>query len=140
MITKEIAVALHHGKTLYHVSMKNADKSALRVRVNGNCQTWKTRPAEFKLPIKHGMYQYGYITEKNGNEWTTEEPEAVTKNRFEIFDHASGKVEGPFTLGTMIRDNADQKELIVWMKKAKIGDTCNFGGGAESECVIECVK
>ena len=36
-------------------------------RANGKCQTWKTRPDEFKLPIKHGLYDYGYITHENAH-------------------------------------------------------------------------
>jgi len=36
-------------------------------RANGKCKTWKTRPTEFKLPIKHGMYSYGYITQDNAH-------------------------------------------------------------------------
>jgi hypothetical protein len=36
-------------------------------RVNGKCKTWKTRPEEFKLPIKHGLYSYGYLTHENAH-------------------------------------------------------------------------
>ena len=36
-------------------------------RANGKCQTWKTRPNEFKLPIKHGLHEYGYITHENAH-------------------------------------------------------------------------
>ena len=44
---------------------KNADGTCVRWRVNGKVKTWKTRPGEFKIPVKHGLYDYGYITEKN---------------------------------------------------------------------------
>ena len=33
-----------------------------RVRVSGRCQTWKTRPAEFRLPVKCGLYESSDIT------------------------------------------------------------------------------
>lgn len=36
-----------------------------RWRRNGKTQTWVTRPDEFKIPVKFGLYQYGYITELN---------------------------------------------------------------------------
>ena len=36
-------------------------------RANGKCKTWKTRPNEFKLPIKHGLYIYGYLTHENAH-------------------------------------------------------------------------
>ena len=34
-------------------------------RANGKLQTWKRHPEKFKLPIKHGLFAYGYITEEN---------------------------------------------------------------------------
>jgi len=34
-------------------------------RANGKLKTWKTRPEDFKLPIKHGLRDFGYITEEN---------------------------------------------------------------------------
>lgn len=36
-------------------------------RANGQCKTWKRSPERFKLPIKHGLYNYGYITEENAH-------------------------------------------------------------------------
>lgn len=36
----------------------------LKVRRNGKTQTWKTRPAEFRIPIKFGLYGYGEITQR----------------------------------------------------------------------------
>lgn len=33
-----------------------------RWRRNGATKTWKTRPGEFRLPIKHGMRNYSEIT------------------------------------------------------------------------------
>lgn len=36
-------------------------------RANGKCKTWKTRPDEFRLPIKHGLWDYGYITQDNAH-------------------------------------------------------------------------
>lgn len=70
MITKEHALALKHRQTLEHTTLKNADGTPLRARVNGKTQTWKTRPAEFCIPIKHGIRECAYITEKNASQWT----------------------------------------------------------------------
>ena len=42
-------------------------------RANGKCQTWKTRPEDFKLPVKHGLYTYGYITQDNAHLFTVKE-------------------------------------------------------------------
>lgn len=70
MITKELAVSLNYRNELHHVSLKNADKTPVRCRVNGVCKTWKTRPAEFKLPVKYGLKECFYITENNAADWT----------------------------------------------------------------------
>lgn len=32
-------------------------------RRNGATKTWKTRPGEFRIPVKYGMYSYDYIDE-----------------------------------------------------------------------------
>ena len=65
MITKQIAETLRHGVILHHVSQKNADGTPKRVRVSGKCKTWKTRPEEFRLPVKHGLYDNGEIAQWN---------------------------------------------------------------------------
>jgi hypothetical protein len=41
------------------------------VRRNGRTQTWKTRPGEFRIPIKIGFRGYGEITHRNADEWST---------------------------------------------------------------------
>lgn len=61
MITKEIALGLRHGQILHSKEVKNRDGSPMRVRVNGKVKTWKTRPSDFKIPVKHGLSVYGYV-------------------------------------------------------------------------------
>lgn len=41
----------------------------IEVRANGKCQTWKTRPLDFRLPIKYGLYEYAYITQDNAHDF-----------------------------------------------------------------------
>lgn len=53
-----------------HATMKNKDKTPLRVRRNGKTKTWKTRPDEFKIPVKYGLRECAYIDHNNCNEWT----------------------------------------------------------------------
>jgi hypothetical protein len=36
-------------------------------RRNGQTKTWKTRPDEFKVPVKYGLYAYGYVTQDNAH-------------------------------------------------------------------------
>ena len=73
MITKEIALTLRHGQILHHKTLKNADKTPMRVRVTGKVKTWVTRPVDFRIPVKYGMYEYGYVERSsdrnNAEEW-----------------------------------------------------------------------
>ena len=66
MVTKEQAMI---ARNFEHVSVKNRDGTPARCRANGMCKTWKTRPEDFKLPVKYGMYQCFYITPDNAKEW-----------------------------------------------------------------------
>jgi hypothetical protein len=36
-------------------------------RRNGKTKTWKTRPGQFQIPVKHGLYDYAYITQDDGH-------------------------------------------------------------------------
>lgn len=38
-----------------------------RWRRNGKTQRWKRDPLRFRIPIKHGMYDYGEITQEEAN-------------------------------------------------------------------------
>jgi hypothetical protein len=67
MITKEQA---QNARNFEHITLKGGDKQPIRCRATGKCQVWKTRPNEFKLPVKHGLYHSFYITQDNANEWT----------------------------------------------------------------------
>ena len=65
MITFEQARNLKPGQTIYHVEHKNTDKTPQRWHVNGKVKTWKTEPCRIQIPIKHGMRDYDYITERD---------------------------------------------------------------------------
>lgn len=69
MITKEQAENLSYRTELWHKTLKNADKTPVRCRVNGKCKVWKTRPTEFKLPVKYGLKECFYITPENAENW-----------------------------------------------------------------------
>ncbi len=71
-VDKQIAVNSRHRQEFTHKTAKYSNgKSNIRCRVNGKCKTWKTRPNEFQLPVKYGMYECFYITEKNCGDWVT---------------------------------------------------------------------
>lgn len=69
MITKKQAITLQYRTELYHRTATNADGTPLRCRVNGKCQIWKTRPDDFRLPVKYGLKQCFYITPDNAKDW-----------------------------------------------------------------------
>jgi hypothetical protein len=71
MISKSQAVEAKYRQIFHHVTLKNADGTPARCRVNGKCKTWKTRPNEFSLPVKYGLKQCFYITEVNAASWAT---------------------------------------------------------------------
>lgn len=64
-MTLEEAKSLHFGQVVYHVYNSNADASPQRWRVNGTAKTWKTRPNEVRVPIKHGLRSFNYLTHRN---------------------------------------------------------------------------
>jgi hypothetical protein len=65
MISLERAKTLIYGTVLYHVRNRNSDGTPQRWRVNGKPKTWKTRPQCVKIPLKHGLYGYDYLTEND---------------------------------------------------------------------------
>ena len=66
-ITLQQAKDLKYGDMLHHTIHKNADGTPERWRVNGIPKVWKTRPGEVRVPVKHGIMSYGYITEDELN-------------------------------------------------------------------------
>lgn len=44
-----------------------------RWRRNGKTQTWKTRPGDFRVPIKYGLYSYGQLTHLEAHRFHTED-------------------------------------------------------------------
>ncbi len=81
MVSRDDALQATYATTFYHVTLRNADGSAVRARVNGRCKTWKTRPAEFRLPVKYGLRDCFYITETNADEWLTYDPTEEKRQR-----------------------------------------------------------
>jgi hypothetical protein len=91
-VTKLTCLNLHYGQNLYHRTKKMSDGAPLRVRVSGRCKTWSTRPDEFRLPVKFGLYQSFYITHHNAGEWTTVEPQSRGKRALPPDDSGGGGV------------------------------------------------
>lgn len=70
MITKAQAIELRHGQELHVEELcftrvgPRGGKTTNRVvwRVSGRPQTWKTRPDEFRVPIKWGLRESNALT------------------------------------------------------------------------------
>ena len=86
MVTKDQATRSPHGTEFHYtgpsgmVTRMNpctrkvgprggVKETVIRARVTGACKTWKTRPADFRLPVKHGMYESGAIDQDNSEHW-----------------------------------------------------------------------
>ena len=72
MINKMQAINLRHGDELHYgqclivIGPRGGEKlTQERWRINGRCKTWKTRPAEFRVPIKLGLYDNHYLDHEN---------------------------------------------------------------------------
>jgi len=86
MVTKEQAMSTRHGD-VFHFTGLNGEcpcrmtvgprggktEKITRVRVTGRCVTWKTRPGEFRLPVKWGLRGYAYIEAHNAYAFHREE-------------------------------------------------------------------
>ena len=86
MITKDQALHLKHGDIIRRVSadtdyiiQRDIHGSLTKYytkpvkhkwRVSGKIKLWKTRPNEFKIPIKHGLYDNWYLTHENAHLFT----------------------------------------------------------------------
>lgn len=66
MVTKEQAMAATHRQNF----TKTVGAKVYTARVNGACKTWKTRPNEFRLPMKYGLKECFYIDHNNAHEWS----------------------------------------------------------------------
>ena len=71
-MTQEQAMHTQHGDILHYgeckiiVGRRGGQTSRIEAwRVSGQCRTWKTRPTELYLPIKHGLYTNHYVTERS---------------------------------------------------------------------------
>ena len=64
-LTLEQTKNLKFSQIVYAIDEFNADNTHMRFRVNGQVKTWKRDSKRVSVPVKRGMYEYGYITEAN---------------------------------------------------------------------------
>ena len=61
MVTKEQAL----NAMMFHVAI--GPNKCQKWRRNGATKVWKTRPDEFRVPVKFGLYAYAYIDHTNAH-------------------------------------------------------------------------
>lgn len=57
------------AKRFVSVALRPDGNPQWRCRANGKCKIWKTRPHEFRLPVKYGLRECFYITNDNAHQW-----------------------------------------------------------------------
>lgn len=65
-VTADSADRFYHRTQTYAKS-----KRPIEVRRMGRTKRWKTRPNDFRIPVKFGMYDSFYIDNSNAHEWST---------------------------------------------------------------------
>jgi len=82
-MVKELTVAqvkkMKGNETIYMIGHYNADGSPMSYRQNGKIQFWKTRPDDFRIPVKRGLYEYGAVTPDNMGIVTLDVPAPIPK-------------------------------------------------------------
>lgn len=61
--------AVESNNEFWHKVARNSDGSPVRCRKTGKMQVWKTRPTEFKQPVKYGLKECFYLTQDVLNDW-----------------------------------------------------------------------
>ena len=74
------AKSLKHGQTVRMIGWYDSSGIPSQCRVSGKVQTWKTRPDDFRVPIKRGLYENGEIVPSNIGMFTLEYPKSVPKS------------------------------------------------------------
>lgn len=73
MLTYEQALTeheFHYGKCKKIVGPRGGVTRKQEIyRRNGKTQTWRTRPHDFRIPVKFGLYGYSEITQRDVHEF-----------------------------------------------------------------------
>ena len=87
MVTLEEAKNLSHGIVLLDTTDNNR-----RWRVYGEPKTWVKTPSKVQVPLKHGLYNHGYLTESNIQDFKFES-EFDRKRIHEAIKHGASKLK-----------------------------------------------
>jgi len=124
MLTKAQAMALRHGAELHYCGdalcrrdvgpRGGVTTHTVRVRTSGACKTWVTRPAEFRLPVKHGLYVNASVTEGNAGAFHAEAdcPLHAWPTTFAFVDAVNDAFDD--TPHVVVREARARDELGAW--------------------------
>ncbi len=73
------AKSLRVGQVVYLKEHWDASGQPSKARVSGVVHTWVTQPDRVQVPVKRGLRDSGYITEKNLDQFTLRAPTAKKK-------------------------------------------------------------
>lgn len=76
MITVSQAKKLRHGQYVWLLDYFDSDGRPAHARVTGAVKLWKTRPNDFEVPIKRGMWDSGYLTPSTASRFSLTEPKS----------------------------------------------------------------
>lgn len=65
-LTKE---SIEINSEFWHRYERNSDGTPVRCRKSGQLKTWKTRPHDFRQPVKYGLKHSFYLTLANIADW-----------------------------------------------------------------------
>lgn len=65
-LTKE---SIGINSEFWHRCERNADGTPVKCRKTGQLKTWKTRPHDFRQPVKYGLKHSFYLTPANIADW-----------------------------------------------------------------------
>jgi len=78
MITKEQATQLSHGEEVHFTGQHECcriigkrggvKENITKCRISGAPKLWK-RDGRFRIPVKYGLYENGYIDQDNCEQW-----------------------------------------------------------------------
>lgn len=79
MLTRTQALTLGYGDHVHYTGRHDCTRTVgprggvtiaiTDCRVTGACKTWKTRPADFRLPVKYGLRDSSAITPSDAGNW-----------------------------------------------------------------------
>lgn len=69
-------VNVHLLNSVFSRELRRANGDPQEWRISGKVTTWKTRPTHFRVLVKYGLYNHGYLTHENTHQFSRDEDDA----------------------------------------------------------------